>query len=78
VKRSPFAILGICLAAAAWTGIAIASDLPIYHGATKMAYSGPTTFVRCSHKISVATCASGADAESMAAWYKGDSFAGLT
>lgn len=69
MKRPPFAILGICLAAAAWTGIAIASELPIYPGATKMAYSGPTTFVRCSHKISVVTYASGADTKSIAAWY---------
>jgi hypothetical protein len=69
LKRLVFSIPGICLAVAALTGVAIANTLPVYPGATKMAYAGPTTFVRCGHKISVVTYDSSADVESIGAWY---------
>jgi hypothetical protein len=55
MKLPVFPILVLCFSVAGGAGVAAAADLPIYPGATKMAYSGPTTFVRCGHKISVVT-----------------------
>ena len=69
MKRPAVSILGICLVVAGWSVAAVAAGLPIYPGATKMAYSGPTTFVRCGHKISVVTYDSSADVKSVADWY---------
>jgi len=45
------------------------ADLPVYPGATKMAYLGPTSFTRCGHKISVTTYDVNADAKSVSDWY---------
>ncbi len=70
MKRSGFAIVSMCFALADW-GSALGAGLPIYPGATKMVYQGPTTFVRCGHKISVVTYYSSVDAKSVIAWYSG-------